>query len=99
MIRKLCILIVLMAVSFSVSITSQNAWGETGDVSEQQAIQPGSCVQEIVELQNILHAANQTIESLMSENRELRETIERIRREVNTLDTGISPPLNNQGVN
>lgn len=99
MVRKLCILIVFMAVSFSVSVTPQNAWGETGDVSEQQAIQPGSCVQEIVELQNILHAANQTIESLMSENRELRETIERIRREVNTVDTGISPLLENQGGN
>ena len=91
MIRKLCILIVFMAVSFSVSGTPQNAWGETGDVSEQQSIQPGSCVQEIVELQNILHAANQTIESLLSENRELQEILERIRREVDRGGYGDTP--------
>jgi hypothetical protein len=82
MIRTLCILTVFIAVSFTASPAAQNAWGESGDVSELQAIQPGSCQQEIVELQNILHAANQTIESLVGENRELRETIERIRREV-----------------
>ncbi len=99
MMRKLCILIVFMAVSITVSVTTQNAWSESGDVSEQNAIQPGSCVQEIVELQNILHAANQTIDSLVSENRELQDIIERIRREVDSVDTGIFPALSNQGVN
>ena len=82
MIRKLCILTVFMAVSFTVSATADYAWCSTGDVSEIEGINPVSCEQEIVELQNILHAANQTIESLVSENRELQETIERIRREI-----------------
>jgi len=62
---------------------SMNAWGETGNASNPHTIKPRSCQEEIVLLQNMLHASNQTIESLVSENRELKETIKKIRDELN----------------
>jgi len=60
---------------------SMTAWAETGNDSNQQAIKPGTCVQEIVKLQEMLHAADQTTQSLMSENKRLRQSIEEIGRE------------------
>jgi len=60
---------------------SMTAWAETGNDSNQQAIKPGTCVQEIVKLQEMLHTADQTTQSLMSENKRLRQSIEEIGRE------------------
>jgi len=74
---------------------SMPAWEASADASDQMPVKPHSCREMIVELQNQLHAANQTAQSLMdqnmelrqdmgkieSENRKLRETINRIRNE------------------
>ena len=61
-----------------LALFSMTAWAETGNDSDQQAIKPGTCVQEIVKLQEMLHAENQTAQSLMSENKELRRSIDKI---------------------
>jgi len=60
---------------------STNACAQTETNVDQQAIKPGTCVQEIVKLQEMLHAADLTNQSLMSKNMELRKSLENISKE------------------
>lgn len=80
-----------------MALFSMTAWAETGNDSDQQAIKPGTCVQEIVKLQEMLHAADQTTQSLMSENKQLRQSIEEIGRENRKLRETINRIRNEAG--
>ncbi len=71
-------LLVMSTPGFSVA-----AMGKTENSETLQSIKPPSCQDEIIVLQNMIHAANQSIESLIDENKDLRDLIERIRNELN----------------
>lgn len=83
-IRVHALLLMLAMAGFPV-----NAGAEAVKAGERMPVGPATCQETITELQNQLHAANQTIEILHHENRQLRETLNRIRREVN--GGGIGP--------
>jgi len=77
---------------------SMAAVGKTENAGVLQSIKPRSCPEEIVALQNMLHAANQSIESLTDENKDLRDLIERIRNELNRGGYGdFKPTLKDKG--
>jgi len=71
---------------FGMALFSMSAWAETGNDSNQQAIKPGTCVQEIVKLQEMLHAADQTTQSLMSRNKKLMEAIDNMERTIDNVE-------------
>ena len=86
-----------LLVFIIIGFHTTHAWGETEDASNQMPMEPDSCVEMIEELQNMLHAAHQTNELLASENRELQETINRIRRDLNgEVYHGVEPALENK---
>jgi len=61
----------LAGLLMGLKLFAVNAQAEVADAAEPERIDPASCWQQLVELQNMLHAANQQIELLRSENREL----------------------------
>jgi len=74
------------------------AVGKTENAGVLQSIKPRSCPEEIVVLENMLHAADQSIESLRDENKDLRDLIERIRNELNRGGYGnFQPTLKDKG--
>jgi len=84
---------------------SLNAWGGTAGTSNQIPMKPVSCQEMLIELQNQLHAANQSYQLLHDENQrlnfrieeagntieELENTIRRIRNDVNRRGSGGGP--------
>jgi len=94
--------IFVFLILMNVGGFSMYAWGESAGAPKQKPpmpMKPISCQEMIVELQNQLHAANQTIELLRDENNDLRRSINKsgytiqelkntIRRIRNDLDRG-----------
>jgi len=85
-----------MLVLAGLTVLSTNGWAKTTEAGEPAPEEPATCQEMIVELQNMLHAANQAIEALQNENRELRETLKRIRNEIDRGGGGYRPLIDNR---